>query len=171
MNREIKFRGFSNAWVFGYYQRSKGKTYICDCNISCEVDDNSIGQYVGLKDKNGTDIYEDDFLKCKYFMGKDKEFITESYYRVFLQTAAGVNFKFVNICSEGYIENSESKYPNQYPLYQSLRMGEELNWDFVNNNYDRIAILDKWDGHKVIFYSNNIEIVGNIFSNPELLQS
>ena len=66
MNREIKFRGKridNGEWVYGYLA---DEDYINDINSidlsSIEVDRDTIGQFTGLFDKNGKEIYEGDIL-------------------------------------------------------------------------------------------------------------
>jgi len=97
--REIKFRGKridNGEWVCGYLVPYSGKDYetkerwcICDGILSVhEVDSATVGQFTGLKDKNGKEIYEGDVVRlfggeyCQGYYEHDQTIVVKSAYDI-----------------------------------------------------------------------------------------
>ena len=118
--REIEFRGkrtCDNEWVYG---RFIGIYQTEDGDVGCIRDytgkDNlvkleTIGQYTGVKDKNGKKIFEGDIVKD--ILGQIGQIIYKEKYSAF--------------------------------------------------------VVDKWEVGYALWFDKGIEVIGNIYDNPELL--
>jgi len=143
MKREIKFR----AWHL-----DDGMLYFDFDSFQKDYHDQygNIMQFTGLTDKNGKEIYEGDILKRRYYpLGSDRKII--EYYEigvvVYGSPSFGLQLKFegTNVLDEA---KKLSHHRTEKQVHKHSSAGE--NW------------IDK-------FFYGEIEVIGNIYENPELL--
>jgi len=135
-----------------------------------KIDIVTVGQFIGLTDKNGVDIFSNgQLLRIKGDMGNDKEFSFDCIYKTNKFSFEGLSLSFVKL-----FDDSNDSVINSFPISQ---------YPSFNNN-----VLDWCDDNKLIFKNtfgqnhisqmswqehhktSNIEVIGNIYNNPELLK-
>ena len=83
--REIKFRGWKmyyGGWVYGSLIYDKDKTWsniVDEDGVEHVVETSSVGQYTGLKDRKGVEIFDGDIVQHGYFNTYSREKLTAKY--------------------------------------------------------------------------------------------
>ena len=144
--REYKFRGKTenNIWKYGSLLKDNPQKiyYIVDNEDGTgrEVLEKTIGQYTGLKDKNGKEIYEGDIVEFKdvgeegyeYKEGFDFDNIAQVVYKNGIYTLSN----FGETDNSYYATNST----DEERLEEVLRNG---NCKVVGNIYDNPELLER----------------------------
>lgn len=157
--REIKFRGawkHDRSWIYGFYYRdtwdggSEAKHFIINKFGKFEVIPETVGQYTGVDDIKGEEIYEDDIVKITY---------SEGYVIGVVKFGLNVDRNYEDI----------SFYYNGWYIEEKI----DCN-DFRKHRCKKIAMPDFIPLHPDFsfpeWYDSEIEVIGDIFKNPELLE-
>lgn len=152
MSRETKFR----AWLKKEKKMVEVKTLHlgtrkiiygysensqCYGNKSCSFDDVRLMQYIGIKDKNNKKVYEGDFVRSYDYENKEC-----------------INWvEFNEKCQSFVVSNEKCYYPlldSSDRIYDCADVNEEFNDNICDFEYQ----------------TNDYEVIGNIYDNPELLE-
>ena len=134
--RTIKFRGKSiltDVWFYGdlVHSADKKRTGILvndkDSYDECEVDPETVGQFTGLMDKNGKEIYEGDVIGCHNPRIKHLIYYNEKQGRFMAALNGDIENDFVGLCGldDSRWTGSKKVIGNVYDNPELLKGGEE----------------------------------------------
>ncbi len=157
--REIKFRGKggkTHSWLYGNLQVPcvEGVEYFMwdEDKFQTDVIPETIGQYTGLKDKNGKEIYEGDIIHIK-------EFANEAF---------NVDFSFDDI-RQLSLDDCKGRLLQEYKCIISFIDGNMMA-KMISKEDCELYISSLFPDMRYSQPIFEFETIGNIHDNPELIK-
>lgn len=158
--REILFMGqtLAGVWVEGYlFIDQKGAAYILDTNNDGDdgktiryilVKRETVRQYTGLTDKNGTKIFEGDIVQYNTFNDFDCQSVVK--FGEYKQDGSANEYSSIE-CIGFYVEVDNFTCP-----------------DWCENEPE--CFPEYLNQQNILEVASNCEVIGNIHDNPEFLK-
>ena len=151
--REIKFRGKTKdgEWVYGYVDATPYKDLVVIHSEATthEVLSETVGQYTGLEDVNGKEVYEGDVIRVKEYWNE-------------LMADADEDSDF-DLFS---LEEIMGRKMKEFISPVTWEEGVFAIYDEEDSGYFFCSLMGDMKRSQPIFIT---EVIGNIHDNPELL--
>ena len=168
--RTIKFRGYSDelkSFVYGFYQEVNVNgvvySYIFWQGNTTPVITDSVGQFTGLHDKNGKEIYEGDIIDvCVFFVSPENPDEDIHFRGVVIEHELKVCLKIYSFLYDSSGWKKLSDTTRHFPF----------DTDYIEDDHTFIIPLHDlcaMSGNLGEILEENLEVIGKIYENQELL--